>query len=227
MKTIEQLYHKLIVSCQALEDEPLHSSYIMSKMALAAKDGGAAGIRANSISDIQEIKQEVDLPIIGIIKSDYEESEVRITPTIKEVNELVDEGVDIIAIDATNRLRPGGLNLVEFLKMIRKRYPKQIFMADISNFEEAKIAVEHGIDIIGTTLVGYTAYTIGFEPLDVLAQVLTLDHAIVIAEGNINTPEMARKAIEMGAHSVVVGSAITRPQLITQKFVKNINNGGI
>lgn len=227
MKSIEKLYQKLIVSCQALEDEPLHSSFIMSKMALAAKNGGAAGIRANSISDIQKIKQEVDLPIIGIIKSDYEGSEVRITPTLDEVDALVKEGVAIIAFDATDRKRPDGSSLVEFLQTVRKRYPDQIFMADVSNFDEAKCAVEHGIDIIGTTLVGYTAYTVGFEPLDVLAQVLTIEKAVVIAEGNINTPDLARKAIEMGAYAVVVGSAITRPQLITQEFVKNINIGGL
>ena len=103
---MEKFKNQLIVSCQALEDEPLHSSYIMSKMALAAYQGGAKGIRANSVEDIQAIRHEVSLPIIGIIKKDYDDSDIYITPTIQEVDDLVKAGADIIALDATNRLRP-------------------------------------------------------------------------------------------------------------------------
>ena len=122
---IENIKGHLIVSCQALDYEPLHSSFIMSKMALAAFQGGAKGIRANTVEDIRAIKQEVDLPIIGIIKQEYENSSVFITPTMKEVDALVNEGVDIIAMDATCRERPHKLDLDTFFKEVRQKYPNQ------------------------------------------------------------------------------------------------------
>lgn len=128
---------KLIVSCQALEEEPLHSSLIMSKMALAAYQGGASGIRANTVADIQAIKQEVDLPIIGIIKRDYGDNEVRITATLKEVEELATEGVEVIAFDATNRIRPHNKSFDQFFREVKEKFPNQKFMADVSTVEEA------------------------------------------------------------------------------------------
>lgn len=153
---MKRIQNSLIVSCQALEDEPLHSSLIMSKMALAAKMGGAKGIRANSVQDIHEIKKEVDLPIIGIIKKDYEDTDIYITTTMKEVDALVAEGVDIIAMDATMQLRPHNQTITEFFKEVKAKYPHQLFMADCSTVEEAIHADNIGFDFIGTTLVGYT-----------------------------------------------------------------------
>lgn len=215
---------KLIVSCQALEDEPLYSSFIMGKMALAATQAKAGGIRANTISDIKEIKKNTNLPIIGIIKRNYGDSNVYITPTIKEVEELTKEGVDIIAIDATNRQRPDNIELKYFIENIKEKYPSQIIMGDISNVEEAVYAERIGIDILGTTLCGYTDYTKGEEPLNTLQEVLKSVKIPVIGEGNLDTPEKAKKAIEMGALAVVVGSAITRPKKIAEKFVKAIES---
>ena len=220
---LEDIKNHLIVSCQALEYEPLHSSFIMSKMALAAYQGGAKGIRANTIEDIQAIKKEVDLPIIGIIKQEYEGSVVFITPTIKEVDALVKEGVDIIAMDATIRERPHHIYLDDFFKEIRKKYPNQKFMADCSTIEEAIHADELGFDFIGTTMVGYTKESKGLKieenDFEILREIVSKVNHKVIAEGNINTPEKARHVIELGAYSVVVGSIITRPQLITKSFV--------
>ena len=216
---IEKLKGKLIVSCQALEDEPLYSSYIMSRMAYAAYIGGAAGIRANTVVDIQEIKKTVDLPIIGIIKEMYGENPVYISLTIKEISALVEEGVDIIAIDATKRERPDGNSLENLMQEVREKYPKQLFMADISSVEEAINAEKIGFDFVGTTLVGYTDYTKGNIPLIELEKVIKNVSIPVIAEGNIDTPEKAKKAIELGSFAVVVGGAITRPQQITKKFV--------
>ncbi|SDJ06509.1 N-acetylmannosamine-6-phosphate 2-epimerase [Natribacillus halophilus] len=213
----------LIISCQALQDEPLHSPFIMSKMALAADLGGACGIRANSVVDIKAIKQEVNLPILGIIKQDYEDSEVVITPTLKEVKALYEEGVDVIAFDATDRIRPGNLNLEDFVSAIKERYPDQKLMADISTVEEARQAEAYGVDLIATTLVGYTAYTKDDDPLTVLKDIVHHIRLPVIAEGNIDTPEKAQYALELGAESVVVGSAVTRPQWITEKFVKKMS----
>lgn len=206
----------LIVSCQALHNEPLHSSFIMSKMALAAKEGGAVGIRANTVEDIKAIKNEVDLPIIGIIKKDYEGMISYITPTIKEVEELVNSKVDVIAVDATINQD------LEFLKSLKRLYPNQKFMADISTVEEGIRAAEIGFDYVGTTLVGYTEQSKGVNNFEVLEKLIKECKKPVIAEGNFDTPEKARKAMEMGAFAVVVGGAITRPQLITKKFAEEV-----
>ena len=221
---IKNLKGKLIVSCQALENEPLHSDFMMGRMALAAKMGGACGIRANTVVDIKEIQKQVDLPIIGIIKKDYDDSEVYITPTMDEVDALVEAGVDIIALDATSRLRPGKKSLKEFFGEVRAKYPDKLFMADCSTEEEAIFADELGFDFIGTTMVGYTKESEGLRieenDFEILRNILAKVKHKVIAEGNINTPEKCRRVIELGAFSVVVGSIITRPQLITKEFSK-------
>ena len=219
MSKFEQVKGKLIVSCQALEDEPLHSSFIMGRMAYAAFVGGASGIRANTVVDIQEIKKNVDLPIIGIIKKQYGDNQVYITPTMTEIEALVAEGVDVIALDGTKRERPDGRTLEDLMKEAKTKYPNQMFMADISCVEEAVEAQWVGFDIVGTTLVGYTEYTKGNDPLTELEKVVKAISIPVIGEGNLDTPAKAKKALEVGAYAVVVGGAITRPQQITKKFV--------
>ena len=224
---IESLKGKLIVSCQALPHEPLHSAFIMGRMALAAKEGGAYGIRANTKEDIAEIQTQVDLPVIGIVKRDYEDSKVYITPTMKEINELMEVRPDIIALDATHSLRPGGRTLDEFYREIRKSYPEQLLMADCSTVEEALHADQLGFDFIGTTLVGYTDQSrdlkIESNDFEIIRQIVAKVKHRVIAEGNINTPEKAKRVIELGAFSVVVGSIITRPQLITKSFAQALD----
>ena len=221
---VENLKGKLIVSCQALPHEPLHSSFIMGRMALAAKEGGAAGIRANTKEDIAEIQAQVDLPIIGIVKRDYEDSKVYITPTMKEIEELMEVKPEIIALDATVDLKPGGKTLDGFYREIRAAYPEQLLMADCSTVEEALHADELGFDFIGTTLVGYTEQSRGLkieaDDFAIIRQIVAKARHRVIAEGNINTPEKARRVIELGAFSGVVGSIITRPQLITKSFAE-------
>ena len=225
---IGNLKGKLIVSCQALPQEPLHSSYIMGKMALAAQKGGAAGIRANTGKDIAEIQKLVSLPVIGIVKRDYEDSQVYITPTMLEIDELIEVGPEIIAVDATARLRPGNLTLKKFFCQIKERYPNQLLMADCATVAEALHADELGFDFIGTTLIGYTEQScnmhIEADDFAILKEILGKVGHPVIAEGNIDTPQKARRVIELGAYSVVVGSAITRPQLITRNFVKVLEN---
>ena len=223
---IEAIKGNLIVSCQALPDEPLHSSFIMGRMARAARIGGASGIRANTAADIKEIQKEVDLPIIGIVKKDYDDSKVYITPTMEEIDELTTTGVDIIALDATSNLRPNGKKLDEFFKEIKEKYPDQMLMADCSTVEEALHADELGFDFIGTTLVGYTDQSKGDKieanDFEILREIIKNVEGKVIAEGNINTPEKAKRVIELGAYSVVVGSIITRPQVITKNFVEKL-----
>lgn len=221
---VKNLQGKLIVSCQALPHEPLHSSFIMGRMALAAKEGGALGIRANTKEDIKEIQSVVDLPVIGIVKRDYEDSKVYITPTIKEIDELMEVKPEIIAVDATSDLRPGNMTLDEFFHQIKEKYPEQLLMADCSTVEEALHADELGFDFIGTTMVGYTEQSKGLRieenDFEILREIVAKAKHKVIAEGNINTPEKAKRVIELGAFSVVVGSIITRPQLITKSFAE-------
>lgn len=223
-QSIETICKKLIVSCQALPHEPLHSSFIMGRMALAAAQGGAKGIRANTPEDIAEIRKNVDLPIIGIVKRDYDDSKVYITPTMREVDELMAVKPEIIAVDATVSLRPGGKTLAEFYEEIRAKYPNQLLMADCSTVEEALAADEMGFDFIGTTLVGYTEQSKGMkieaDDFAIIREILSKASHKVIAEGNINTPEKVKRVIDLGCYSVVVGSIITRPQLITKAFAE-------
>ncbi|MCG7338034.1 N-acetylmannosamine-6-phosphate 2-epimerase [Staphylococcus sp. ACRSN] len=217
----------LIVSCQALEDEPLHSSYIMSKMALAAYQGGAVGIRANSKEDIIAIQKEVNLPIIGIVKRNYKGSNVFITATRREVDELIDSGCEVIALDATMQTRPNE-SLEDLVHYIRTKAPNVEIMADISTLEEAVNADVLAFDYIGTTLRGYTTYTKNHvlyeDNFQFLKEVLAHVNAKVIAEGNVITPEMLKIVNQLGVHCTVVGSAITRPKEITQRFVKALTN---
>lgn len=212
----------LIVSCQALSTEPLCDPYIMAKMAYAAKLGGAVGIRANTVIDIAAIKKTVDLPIIGIIKSVYDDSDVYITPTMKEVDELVNIGCEIIATDATKRLRPNGETIEDFFVKVREKYPNQLFMADTSCFDEGKAAAELGFDLIGTTMAGYTPYTKGrmLPDLELIEKYSSELGKPIIAEGGIWTPDDLKNVYKNGAFSAVCGTAITRPMDITKRFVK-------
>lgn len=218
---LQRIHHKLIVSCQALNDEPLYSSFIMERMAVAAQEGGAAGIRANSPEDIEAIRKAVQLPVIGLYKVVYDDSDVYITPTMKEVDALMEVGPDIIAIDATKRVRPNGQTLEEFFRAVRKKYPNQMFMADTSCYEEGVMAKGLGFDIVGTTMAGYTEYTQGtvlpdFKLMRRYAETLDMP---IIAEGGIWTPEQLGKALGLGVWAAVVGTAITRPREITRHFI--------
>lgn len=222
---LAQLKGNLIVSCQALETEPLHSSFIMSKMALAAKEGGAKGIRANSVADINAIKEEVDLPVIGIIKRDYPDSPVYITATKQEVAELLTTKAEIIALDGTKQMRPHNEQLADLVAQIHEG--GRLAMADVSTLEEAIAAEKLGFDIVSTTLAGYTPYSKKTEEpdFDLLAAVVKNVKIPVIMEGHTYLPEHVTEALKIGAYSVVVGSIITRPQLITERYVKATKMG--
>lgn len=218
---LERLYGGVVVSCQAHEGEPLYGSGMMRYMALAAVQGGAVGIRCNG-ADIEEIRDMVDVPLIGIVKMSYPGSEVVITPTMDEVALVAASGAEIVAIDGTLRPRPGGADLQTFIRDIRGHFPELLLMADISTWQEAMAAEKLGADLVATTLSGYTAYTKGVILPDVqlireLAGKLRIP---IVAEGGIQSPEQAAACLQAGAKTVVVGSAITRPHEITGRFVQ-------
>ncbi|WP_256222385.1 MULTISPECIES: N-acetylmannosamine-6-phosphate 2-epimerase [Paenibacillus] len=215
---LEKLHLGLIVSCQALADEPLHGAAMMARMAAAAEEGGAAGIRANGAADVRAIKQTVSLPVIGIVKRNYPDSAVYITPTLREIDELLEAGADIIAFDATRQSRPENYTLEQITAYLNAN--KAVSMADISILEEALYAESLGVSCVSTTLSGYTTYSRqqegpNLELLEMSAQQLKIP---VIAEGRISKPSQVEEALDLGAYAVVVGSAITRPQLITRQF---------
>ena len=216
---LEQIRGGMVVSCQALPDEPLHSSFIMGRMALAAKMGGAVGIRAQGREDILEIQKVVDLPVIGIVKRNYVDSDIYITPTKKEVDELLETGCEMIALDATKRNRPGGEKLSELIRYIKEHHVQ--VMADCSTYEEACAAAELGADCISTTLCGYTPYSeqISGPNYDLITRLAADLDIPVIAEGKINSPEELREVFQRNCYAAVVGGAITRPQTITARFV--------
>ena len=203
---IANLEGKLIVSCQALPEEPLHSSFIMGRMALAAKIGGACGIRANTKEDIREIQSQVDLPVIGIVKRDYADSEVYITPTMKEIEELMEVRPEIIAMDATiSKKDPENKTLEEFFHEVKERYPDQLWMADCSTVEEALHADELGFDFIGTTMVGYTEQSKGAkieeDDFAILREIVAkAKHKVNRKRGNIQyEPEKAKACDRAGS----------------------------
>lgn len=221
MKSISRIFNKrgLIVSCQALPDEPLFGGDTMAKMADAAVRSGAIGIRTNGADDIKAIKQRVKVPVIGLIKRDFPGSDIFITPTLNEVISIIAAGADVIALDVTDR--EGRLEAVQPLINYAHQHGVAV-MADVSTFEEGVAAQQLGADLVGTTLSGYTLYSPQQEEPD-FRLVRRLSAAIevpVVAEGRIWSPEDAARAMKAGASYVVVGSSITRPQLIASRYVE-------
>lgn len=226
---LDAIHGKMIVSCQAIPGEPLYmeDDSVMYLMARAAKRAGTPAIRTSSIRDVVAIKKETELPVIGLVKINYPGYDSYITPTMKEVDDLVAAGSDVVALDCTLRKRGDGTTINEFIEQIKEKYPDIILMADISNYEEGINAWKCGVDIVGTTMSGYTDYTSKKDEPDYeLMRRLAADIDIpVIGEGKIHYPEQAVKALQTGVWSIVVGGAITRPMEIAQRFMKAIDEG--
>ncbi len=223
---IASLKGGLIVSCQAAEGTPLHGSHIMAAMARAAEIGGAVAIRADGPDDIRAIKQAVKLPVLGINKIGRSETEPYITPTVDAAGEILEAGADIIALDATLRPRSSGLTAAELIGQVKALGLP--VMADISTLEEGIAAAEAGADIVATTMSGYTPYSAHSDGPDfALIEGLVARISVpIIAEGKIWTPEQARQALDLGAYAVVVGTAITRPHIVTERFVRALECDG-
>ncbi len=221
-----QVKNQLIVSCQAEGDSPFNSPQGVTNFAIAAKQGGAVAIRTEGVEKAIMIVQKVGLPVIGLVKSAFADGSVCITGSFSSVDQLLKAGCDVVAVDGTQRLREG-LTGPEFIREIKKTR-RCLVMADIATFEEAVDCARAGADCVSTTLNGYTPETAGkegegpdIELIESLVRYYGPDYP-VIAEGRINTPELAASAIKAGAWAVVVGSAITRPHLITKWFVDAI-----
>ena len=206
--SLQTLRQGLVISCQAPATSPLHDAAIIAAIAEAAVGQGAAGVRIDSPEHIQATRRRVTVPIIGLWKQTLPGSPVYITPQVHHAVAVAEAGADIIAIDATQRPRPGGETLRDLVQRIHD-LGKPV-MADIDTLPAAVAAVEAGVDVVGTTLYGYTAETAAQKPpgFDLLKQIIDLK-VPAICEGGIASPEMARRAIALGAHSVVVGTAIT------------------
>ncbi|MEH0152516.1 N-acetylmannosamine-6-phosphate 2-epimerase [Limibacter armeniacum] len=224
MSIMEQLKNGLIVSCQAEGDSPFNTTEGVSNFAETAKMGGAIAIRSQGVEKTAAIIKRVDLPVVGLVKSSFDDGYVRITGSFKDVEALVEIGTHIIAIDGTFREREG-MSGPEFIKEVKQRY-NCIVMADIATVEEGEACEAAGADCLSTTLSGYTPNTKD-KPKDgpdfeFLEQMVASSKVPVFAEGRVNTPADAARMIELGAWAVVVGSAITRPHLITEWYVEKI-----
>lgn len=210
----------LIVSCQARADNPLHGPVFMGAMALAARDGGAKGLRANGPEDIRAV-MGAGLPVIGIHKVFSDEFPVYITPDFDAAAAIVEAGAEIVALDCTPRPRNGEKPEI-LIRRIREELKAEVF-ADISTFEEGVAAADWGATYVATTLSGYTEYTEPkpeFPDLELLERLAKRVSVPVVAEGRYNTPEWVKRGFEAGAHAVVVGTMITNPREITKMFVR-------
>lgn len=226
MSIIESLKGGLIVSCQALPGEPLYREEggIMVLMAKAALEAGAIAIRTEGIKDIKQIKEELNVPVIGLIKKEYPNYEPYITVTMAEIDALVEAKCDIIAMDATFSKRADG-SINNFVNNIKEKYPNQLLMADISTLEEGLNAEKIGFDLIGTTMSGYTTGTSDKKngpDFRLMKELVKNTRTPIVAEGRIHTPKDLEMAFNQGVYTAVVGGAITRPLEITKKFINVI-----
>jgi N-acylglucosamine-6-phosphate 2-epimerase len=224
----------LIVSCQATPEEPMHGSDIMARMAIAAEMGGAIAVRINTFSDLVAVRKAVKIPILGLIKTTYPGYYPYITPTMKEIDKVVESGAEIICIDATFYPRPDGRKFADLVAEVRDKYPENEILADISTYEEGVYAASlPQVDYVATTLYGYTPDTIDKnakviqefrEPnYDIITRLHAAIDKPIVAEGRFWDGPHAVKALQCGAFAVTIGAGITRPQIITKRIVDEIN----
>ncbi|MFC8501778.1 N-acetylmannosamine-6-phosphate 2-epimerase [Pedococcus sp. NPDC057267] len=220
---LDAIRGRLVVSCQAYPGEPMRFPDTMRRVAQAAEQGGAAGIRAQGLDDITAIRGAVDVPLIGLWKDGHDD--VFITPTLEHALAVAHAGAHVVALDGTARPRPDGRSLAETIAAVHHK-TDALVMADCSTFEEGLAAAAAGADVVGTTLAGYTEYTTKTDgpDLELVARLVAAVQVPVVAEGRIHTPGQAADALASGAWAVVVGTAITHPTTITGWFAAAIHN---
>ena len=218
---LEAIRGRLIVSCQASEGDPLDDLDTLTRIATSVLRGGAGGLRAEGIARIAAFRKLTQLPIIGILKTYDANGDVYITPDFHSAKAISDAGADIIALDCTARRLTAAEPWPELIRRIHTELNRPV-LADIATLEDALAAERAGADAVATTLYGYTAETAGIRTVSwpLLQSVIARMTIPVLAEGHINHPHEARRALDMGATAVVVGSAITRPETITARFVQ-------
>lgn len=223
---LSPLKGKLIVSCQAPAASPLHDPHVIAAMAAATIAQGAAGVRIDSPTHIAAVRQRVSAPIIGLWKQMIAGSAVYITPQFYHAQQVAAAGADIIAIDATERSRPGDETLQNLVQRIHTELQKPV-MADIDTLASAEAAVAAGVEILGTTLYGYTQATQSLKPpgFDLLSQIVKRFAIPCICEGGIASPAAAHQALSLGAYAVVVGTAITGIDLLVQQYCQQLEAG--
>lgn len=223
---LDHIRGRLMVSCQAYPGEPLNTPATMAAMAQSVVLGGACAVRAQGIDELRAVRAAVDVPIVGLEKADT--ADVFITPTVDSALRVAATGCEVVAVDGTRRPRPDGHPLATTVIALRKHHPDVLIMADCATADDARAAVSAGVDIIGSTLAGYTddhPATIGPD-LEMLARICEAVDLPVVAEGRYNTPDEVSAAFARGAISVCVGSAITHPRRITERFVAAITESG-
>lgn len=219
-RSIQAIQKGLVVSCQAPKASPLHQPDMIAAIAQAAVLQGAVGVRIDTPEHVKAVRKGVDVPIIGLWKQEFSNSEVYITPNAEQAKAIAQAGADIIAIDATARPRPDGKSMVDLIRYIHGELNKPV-MADIDTLDNAIAAAEAGADIVGTTLYGYTADTHHQHPpgFDLLSAMVKQLDVPVICEGGISSPGMAKQCLELGADAVVVGTAITGIDILVQRYI--------
>ena len=222
----DKLKHGLIVSCQAEDNDPFNTPAGVTLFARAAEMGGAAAIRSCGIRKTEEIIRNIGLPVIGITKSQFDDGYVKITRSAEDVSKLFEIGCEMVAIDGTLRFWDG-LTGPEFIARMKEKHRKPI-MADISCLKDAMNSAEAGADCLSTTLNGYTAETAadndGKPHLELIKELSKKIKIPIIAEGRISSPEDAKAALDAGAFAVVVGTVITRPRVMTMKYVEKMKD---
>lgn len=227
MVNLDNLTGGLIVSCQAFPHEPLYGGDTMIKLAVAAEQGGACAIRANSPEIIREIKEKVSVPVFGIYKlipENYDKvRDIVITPNLDAAKAIVEAGADVIAVDCTLRQGRTKEDIISLIHSYQEWIDVPI-MGEVSTLEEGYIVEEAGCQIVSTTIAGYTPYSrhLSEPDYELVEELCANTNLYVNAEGRISTPEQAKKALEYGAWTVTVGSAITRPKTITERFINEM-----
>lgn len=218
---LQRLRGGLVVSCQAPEDDPLSGPLVMARMAATVAAAGAAAIRAEGLEDLRAVRDRVALPLIGLWKDG--DAEVYITPTLDHALAVAKTGVEVVAVDGTRRPRPDGLDLATVVRTVQ-RETGVLVMADVATLEDGLAAEVAGVDLVGTTLSGYTVDSPppSGPDLPLVAALAGRLRIPVLAEGRIRTPAEARAARDAGAWAVVVGTAITRPQAIASWFAEGL-----